>query len=93
MVEITYRRIYNCSLESELDLGWGEGALAYTAQDGGKRWRVENGVWVQKIYENQVAAVAITEDINHRFVTDAEKAAWNSGSSSGLTQQQIEGII
>jgi len=48
-----------------------------TVSGGGAVWTIDNlAVTDAKI--NDVAATKVTEDITHRFVTDAEKTTWNA---------------
>lgn len=80
-----YRIKYTCDLESELNLSWGEGAIAFCKQNGGKWWKVESGAWVEKTVENPPSGGGgydgdpniITQNSTHRFVSDAEKSTWN----------------
>lgn len=51
-----YREVFNCDLESELDLAWGEGSIAFCKQNGGKWWKVESNTWVEKSAENPVGS-------------------------------------
>lgn len=52
MVTRQYREKFECDLESELDLNWGEGVIVFCKENGGKWWKVEAGVWVEKSTEN-----------------------------------------
>lgn len=85
MVRVQTRSKYFCDLESELDLAWGEGALAYCKENGGRWWAIRNSAWEIKTFENQPPSSAgydgdptiITQDSTHRFVSDTEKTTWN----------------
>lgn len=52
MINISSRYKYNCDLESELNLAWGEGTIAYCKENGGKWWKIESNIWVEKSNEN-----------------------------------------
>jgi hypothetical protein len=54
-----YREIYSCDLESERSISWGEGTLCYCKENGGNWWKIESGVWVEKVNENSGAAGSV----------------------------------
>lgn len=53
-VQIQYRAKYECDLESELNLAWGEGTIAYCKENGGKWWKIESNSWIVKTVENPI---------------------------------------
>lgn len=83
-----YREIYECDLESELSLAWGDGIVAYCKENGGNWWRIEKGIWKAKGILGIAPTGtpdAITQDTTHRFATDAEKTTWNSKADGAHT--------
>lgn len=48
-VVVKTRIFYECELESERSLTWGEGALCYCKQNGGKWWQITDGAWVERL--------------------------------------------
>jgi len=79
-----YRIKYTCDFESELNLVWGEGTIAYCKENGGKWWKIESNVWVEKTNENPTSSggydgnpAIIQQNANFRLVTDTEKTTWN----------------
>jgi len=87
---------YTCDLESELNLDWGEGTLAFCKENGGKWWKIESNVWVEKANGNPPTGgydgnpATITQDSTHRFATDAEKTTWNAKQAAlGFTPANV----
>lgn len=54
-VTVQYRLKYTCDLESERDLAWGDGAIIYTKENGGRFWKIVGGTFQQNTSENPEA--------------------------------------
>lgn len=54
-VTVQYRLKYTCDLESERDLNWGDGAIIYCKENGGKFWKIVSGAFQQNTSENPEA--------------------------------------
>lgn len=44
-------------------------------------------------FEGPVSASNITQDANHRFVSDAEKTTWNGKASTAVATRSANGLM
>ena len=44
-------------------------------------------------FEGPISASNVTQDANHRFVTDTEKTTWNGKASTAVATQSANGLM
>lgn len=79
----------SCTLESELDLGWGEGTSCFCAENGGKWWRIDNGAWVWRGLGGYHSPTAL-KTINGNSLFGSGNIVISGGGAASITETEID---
>ncbi|MGE8207691.1 hypothetical protein ACQKP0_24790, partial [Heyndrickxia sp. NPDC080065] len=92
MLNDNFDKLDEAAKKTELDDHINDKDKHVTADDKKKLDGIETGA-NKYVHPSSHPATMITEDSNHRFVTDTEKANWNGKAGTSVATQTANGLM